>query len=245
MSADLIRLSDFVPEYARYYEVSPQEAAHDLYEIIESLFQEYAVRQGKLLPENVFWVGGARTSQPSSKGYELDFGGLRKYFKALAGSSGAEVSLLDCFCRADSDYTSIPARIVYSSRASLFECIVRAGIESPNFILGIDGLEEGGRRNSVEGLQAKELGYISKIISGLVNLVFEVDKAHSEQQLDKAGRERADKIKREASKLRNERKNFDLPKAILSLAEEAGVEMCKDARTFRRYMEGRSRPGKR
>jgi hypothetical protein len=119
MSADMIRLSDIVPEYTRYYEVSPQEAAHDLYEMIEILFREYAGRQGRLLPEHVFWVGGARTSQPSSKGYELDFGGLRKYFKALAVSNGAESSLLDCFCRADSDYTSIPARVVYSSRDGL------------------------------------------------------------------------------------------------------------------------------
>ncbi len=239
MSADLIRLSDFVPEYARYYEVSPQEAAHDLYEIIEALFQEYAVRQGKLLPEHVFWVGGARTSQRSRKGYELDFGGLRRYFKMLACSGEAGSSLLDCFCRADRDYTSIPARVVYSSRASIFEWIVGAGIESPSFLLGSDGSEGGKRLESVEGLLAKELGYISRIISGLVNLVMEVDKAHSEQPLDKAGRERADTIKRGVSRLKNDRKNFDLCKAVLSLAEDAGVDMCRDARTFRTWRDSR------
>lgn len=245
MTADVIRLTDLVPEYARYYEISAQEAAHDLCEIIEDSFQEYSSRQGKLLAGHVFWVGGARTSQPSRKGYEIDFGGLRKYFKLMAVSSDSDGSLLDCFCRAENDYTSVPARIVYSTRSSLFDWLVGAGIESPDFVLGTYGLEDGKRIDAVEGLQAKELAYVSKIISGLISLIIEVDKAHAEQQYDQANRERADIIKRGVSRLTNERRNFDLPKAVLSLAEDAGVDMCRDARTFRRYMEGRSRSGKR
>ncbi|WP_124319113.1 hypothetical protein [Pseudomonas chlororaphis] len=128
MNADFIRLSEFVPEYARYYDVSPQEAAYDLYEMIEALFQEYAARRGQLLPEHVFWVGGSRSSQLSVRGYELDFGGLRDYFKAWAGSTATESPLVDCFCRADDDYAIVPSRIVYSSRAFLVEWIVDAGI---------------------------------------------------------------------------------------------------------------------
>lgn len=37
MNADLIRLSDLVSECVRYYQITPQEAAYELHEVIEYL----------------------------------------------------------------------------------------------------------------------------------------------------------------------------------------------------------------
>lgn len=41
MSSDVKRLSDLVPNYARYYMVSHQEAAYALHELIQELSVEY------------------------------------------------------------------------------------------------------------------------------------------------------------------------------------------------------------
>jgi hypothetical protein len=43
MSDDLMRLSDLVLAYARFYKVSSHEAAYALYELIEGLYVEYGV----------------------------------------------------------------------------------------------------------------------------------------------------------------------------------------------------------
>lgn len=45
MSDDSMRLSDLAPMYARFYKVSPQEAAYALYELIERLYIEYGVNR--------------------------------------------------------------------------------------------------------------------------------------------------------------------------------------------------------
>lgn len=245
MNADLIRLSDLVPEYARYYEVSFQEAAYDLHELIEDLFREYAVRRGKFMPEHIFWVGGAKSSKRSTKGYELDFGGLRKYFKALVESPEAGNPLLNCFCRAESDYTNIPAGVIYLSRAALVEWILAAGIEPPDFILGGDTGKCIKGNDETDGFRAKELVFISSVISGLIDLIKEVHKAHTEPTLDDKARKRAEAIIRGASRLNSTRKNFDLPSAIKSLAEDAGVDMPRSPKTLKKYMGDQSIRGER
>lgn len=237
MNDELIRLSDLVPEYARYHEVSTQEAAYDLNELIEELYREYAVRLGRSMPDNIFWVGGAKSSKRSSKGYELDFGGLRRYFKSLVDSPETGSPLFNCFCRAERDYASIPAGVVYFSKSALVEWILSAGIEPPDFILGgnegecIEGSEE------TDELIEKEWVSIRKIISGLIELIREVHNSHAEPALGEEARKRAETIIRRASRLNPVRKNFDPYPVIISLAEVAGVDMPKSPKTLKRYAE--------
>lgn len=238
MNNELIRLSDLVPDYARYHNVSFHEAAYSLHELMEDLWVEYSVlRRIDQLPERLFWVGRVSSEKPSNRGYELDYDALLGYFKGLRESlPGTGSSLIKCFCNAVRDYKDIPVSAVYSSRAALGKWILDAGIEAPNFIL--DGHADKQAREDNEGgeLQVKELNSIGLIINGLINLIKEVDKAHAEQVLDEAAGKRADTIKRRALGLRSQRKNFDLCSAILSLADVAGVDMPKSHKTVRKYM---------
>ncbi len=240
MNYDLIRLSDLVPEYVRYHKVSFREAAYDLHELIEDLYREYTMRRGKLMPDHICWVGGAKSSHRSAKNYELDLGDLRKYFKALVDSPAVDNPLFNCFCRSERDYTNIPAEVVYLSREALVEWILAAGIDSADFILAGDARKRINKNEKTDGFQAKELASISLIISGLINLIREVNKAHADPSLDESTRRRAEAIKRSASRLNSTRKNFDLPSAITSLAEDAGVDMPRSPKTLKRYMGGQS-----
>tara|TARA_R100001244_G_scaffold130509_1_gene102716 strand:- start:8 stop:163 length:156 start_codon:yes stop_codon:yes gene_type:complete len=43
MNGDLIRLSEFVPEHARYHGIELQDAAHDLRELVKALSDHYVV----------------------------------------------------------------------------------------------------------------------------------------------------------------------------------------------------------
>ncbi|WP_339410227.1 hypothetical protein [Pseudomonas sp. EA_35y_Pfl2_R5] len=237
MNDDLIRLSDLVPEYVRYHEVSIQEAAYDLHELIENLYRECAVRLGTSMPDNVFWVGGVKSSQRSKKGYELDFGGLRKFFKALVDSPEAGSPLFNCFCRAENDYTSIPAGVVYLSKSALVEWVMAAGLEPPDFILDGNAEECSGGSEELGGFKGKELVSIRMIVSGLIELIREVHNAHAEPALDDKARKRAENIIRSASRLNNSRKNFNPYPDIVSLAEVAGVDMRKP-KTLEFYAEG-------
>lgn len=238
MNDELIRLSDLVPEYARYHKVSFHEAAYGLHELMEDLWAEYSVlRRIERLPEHLFWVGRVSSSKPSSSGYEVDYDVLLGYFKGMREPSpGIDNRLIKCFCNAERDYKDIPASVVYSSRAALSSWILDAGIEAPDFILdgNVDKRANGGSEG--EEFQAKELNSISLIINGLINLIKEVDKAHAEQPLDGASGKRADTIRRRAFGLRSPRKNFDLSSAILSLADAAEVDMPRSHKTLRKYM---------
>lgn len=239
MNSDLIRLSDLVSECVRYYQITPQEAAYELHEVIESLYREYAVRRGKMLPENLFWVGRVRSCQRSSKGYEIDFGSLRKYFSDRVDSPENVNVLLNCFCRAENDYENVPAGVIYLSKAALAEWIAAAGIEPPGFILGVsvDGYSRGGDQG--DELKTIELNNIGKIISGLIGLVKAVHNAHSEPSVNIEAKRRAENIIKAASRLNSDRKNFCPYPVILSLAEEAGIDMVKDFRTLERYAKGK------
>lgn len=58
MNDDVMRLSDLVPEYARYYKVSLQDAAYALHEIFVELDAHHHSRQPyKAIPDQVVWVG--------------------------------------------------------------------------------------------------------------------------------------------------------------------------------------------
>lgn len=236
MNDDQIRLSDLVAEYVRHHEVSTQEAAYDLHELIENLYRECAARLGSSMPDHVFWVGEAKSSQRSKKGYELDFGGLRKFFKALIDSPEGGSPLLNCFCRAENDYTSIPAGVVYLSKSALVEWVMASGLEPPDFILGGNTEECLGDSEDPTGFKGKELVSIRMIVSGLIELIREVHNAHTEPASDDKARKRAENIIRCASRLNNPRKNYNLYPDIISLAEVAGVDMRKP-KTLKWYAE--------
>lgn len=244
MNDDVIRLSDLVPEYARHYKVSPQEAAYALHELIVDLYSEYHVkREEKVFPEYIFWVGRVGCSRRAAKSYKLFFNGLIEYFNNLFNPSpDTDDGLVRCYCVSDNVPKGIPAGIVYLSRAALGEWVLDAGIEPPELMFSSNADRGAKEIEGAKEFKTIELGYISKIISGLVELVKEVDKAHSVQLLDDAGRRRADAIKRGASRLNNPaRKNFDLYSALISLAEDAGVDMPKDHKTLRKYMRGQTK----
>lgn len=237
MNDDLIRLSDLVPEYARYYEVSFQEAAYNLHELIEQLFREYTLKRGKPLPEQIWCVGGAKSSQRSSKGYELDFGGLKNYFKALFDSHEASNPHINCFSRTDSDYTSIPPSVVHFYKAALVEWIQAADIEPPAFILDGNAGDCSTDSEDTDEFNEKELVSIRRIISDLIELIIEVNNAHTAPTLDDEERKRAENIIRVASWLNSSRKNFNPYPVVISLADVAGVEMRKSWKTLKWYAE--------
>lgn len=238
MNDDLIRLSDLVPEYACYYELSFQEAAYDLHELIEKLFNEYAMKRGKPLPEQIWCVRGTKSALRSNKGYELDFGALQKYFKALADSPEAGNPLISCFSRTESDYTNIPPSIIHFYKSALSEWIKAAGIEPPVFILGSNAGDCSKDSEDTDEFSEKELISIRQIVSGLIQLIKEVHNAHSAPALDNDARKRAEEIIRVASRLNSSRTNFNQYSVVIQLAEAAEVEMRKSWKTLKAYAEG-------
>lgn len=244
MNDDVIRLSDLVPKYASYYKVSPQEAAYALHELIVGLYSEYHVkREEMVVPDHIFWVGRVGCSQRSPKSYKLFFNGLIEYFNSLFNSPPeTDSGLVRCYCVSESDAKDIPAGIVCLSRAALGEWILEAGIETPEFILSSNASESAKKDKRASELKEQELGTISKIMNGLVDLIKEVDKVHRELPTDYDGKKRADKIKSHACRLNNPpRRNFDVYSALISLAEDAGVDIPTDHQTLRKYMRAQSK----
>lgn len=237
MTDELIRLCDLLPMYSNYHGVSLPEAAFGLYELMDEAFLAYLGRSEELLPERLFWVGRVGSSEPSARGYVLGHEGLLKYFKGLCDSSDG-IQSINCFCHAEYEYTNVPASIVYSSKEALSEWLKNAGVSDHPFVLdaGANSREYGGSG----AVSSKELNSISLIVNGLVELIKEVDKAHTVQGLDAAAQMRADAIKRRALGVRSVRKNFNPCMAILSLADAAQVEMPKSHKTLGKFMKGHS-----
>ncbi|NMX37132.1 hypothetical protein HBO34_04465 [Pseudomonas veronii] len=238
MNDDLMRLSDLVPEYARCYRVSTQEAAHALHELIEELYVEHGVNRWRPNSiNNIFWVGGAGDPKRTSRSYVLYFQLLSKYFYNIFESPlEIEKSLVNCYCEDDQQSKNIPASVIFFSKPAFGEWIFDAGIEVPSFL--VDGItcREAVGDDERKAFQTKELNSISLIINGLIRLINEVDRAHAEQTLDDTARRRASAIRHRASKLRSSRKSFDIGLAILSLADAAEVDMPKSQKTLRKYM---------
>lgn len=244
MKDDLMRLSDLVPEYVRYYKVRPQEAAYALHELVEELYIEHGENRGNRLSlNNIFWVGTTGSSKRSARAYSLHFQLLSKYFYDFCDSPpGVDNSLVNCYSRDDEQFKNIPASVVCFSKAALGEWILDAGIEPPEFILSSNAGEGAEKDKAGSGFKEQELGTIRKILNGLVDLIKEVDKAHRELPTDYDGKKRADKIKAHASRLNNPpRKKFDVYSALISFAEDAGVDIPKDHQTLRRYMRAQSK----
>ncbi|AOE87965.1 hypothetical protein [Pseudomonas sp. TCU-HL1] len=245
MNNDVMRLSDLVPEYARHYRVSPQEAAHALHELIEELYIEHGEKRGNRSSLNdIFWVGMAGFPQRSARAYSFYFELLSKYFyDSCDAPSSANNGLVNCYSRDDEQFKDIPASVIYFTRSSLNEWIIDAGITPPGFILSSNACDQPKEDKRGSELKTIELGTISKIMNGLVNLIKEVDKAHRERPADRDGKKRIESILSAASRLHSPRENFDLYSAVISLAEDAGVDMPKDHKTLRKYMRAQSNSG--
>lgn len=240
MSEDLIRLSELVPEHARYHGMELQSAAHDLREIIELLADYYFQSGGGELPERVCWVGRASSSSRSAKRYMIDFESLLSYFGRW-DSTGAP---FECYSKTEQKYSEIPAGCVYFSKALMADWAAGAGLDSFRYMVEV----EDENLDVSEGVRGKELRKIESLTQGLARLIVEVDRAHAdpvqnrevrtEQEVMDALR-RAEIIKRRASDLRTPRRsNSNLYADLMRLAEAAGVELPKSHVTIRKYMEG-------
>lgn len=238
VSDDSMRLSDLAPMYARFYKVSPQEAAYALYELIERLYIEYGVnRFSPCSVNNIFWVGSVGNYKRSARTHVIYFQELSRYFYNIFCSPPRnDNSNLDCYCEDVRQSISVPASVVYFSRSALSEWILNAGFESPDFIVSDKSTE---KRNKAGGdeFSQQELGSIIKVMKGLLEVVKAVDKAHREPPSDYDGVRRANKIKSYAYMFNNPpRENFDVCSHLILLAEEAGIDMLSCHKTFRKYM---------
>ncbi len=241
MSGDVMRLSDLVPEYARYYRVGTQDAAYALHE----LFVEMDSEQGRTIPDDVMWIGRVGSSAPAYSAKVLDirvleFSNLAKYFSDSAGlSCNSESRFVGCTYIVDGciEHKYIPPSMVYLSKPLLGKLIYDATSQALGFLVNnTPSLML--HSNTDKGLTTKERNSVAKIIKGLVDLVQEVGKAYSDQPLDDKARKRADSIKRDVSRIINpSRKKQNLPLKIRDLADVAGVEMVRDPETLRRYMD--------
>ena len=84
---------------------------------------------------------------------------------------------------------------------------------------------------------------IGQIISGLVDLIKEVDRAHTEQPVDDKARMRADTIKLRAARLHDSSSIYNLCTTILNLADAAEADMPRSHKTLEKYMDDSFRKG--
>ncbi|MGX0954484.1 hypothetical protein AB7M18_000612 [Pseudomonas viridiflava] len=243
MNNDLMRLSDLVPAYSRFHKVSDQEAAYALHELIEELYVEHGVNRFRPNSINdIFWVGSLGGFERSTRLCMLYFQSLSKYFYDLFESSSVDQKdLLSCYSEFSQQSVNIPAKVVCFSRVALFEWIVDAGFKAPQFILAGD-VNKVGEVKGGDGFSEKELGSISRLMNGLVDIIKAVDQAHREPPANYHGKMPADNIKGYAYMLSNPpRQNSDVYNILISLAEEAGVDIPTD-KTLKKYMRKQPKP---
>ncbi|AZD52729.1 hypothetical protein C4K19_0923 [Pseudomonas chlororaphis subsp. aurantiaca] len=244
MSDDAVRLSELVPEYSRYYNVTPKEAAHALHELIDDLYSEHGEKRGNRLSINeVFWVGKPDSSKRAARNYNFHFQLLSQYFQGFfASASEVSPGCVSCYSEFDERFKDVPASLVWLSRCKFSEWVLDAGIDPPESISKAGVARKVLEDSSDSTLKTLELESIRKIMVGLVRLIKEVDKAHCEQPVDYDDKRRSDRIKLRASRLNNPpRKNTDLYRELIEFAEDAGFELVKDRQTLRRYMHGESK----
>lgn len=206
--------------------------------MIEGLYVEHGVNRFRPNSVNdIFWVGSFVGFERSPTSYVLYFQSLSKYFYDLFDSpSEYKKDTLSCYCENSQQSVNIPAKIVCFSRLALFEWVVGVGFKAPEFILADAVIKDADKGKSDNGLGEHELGTISKIMNGLLDTIKAVDQAHREPPADYNGKKRADSIRSYAYMLtKPPRKNFDIYNALISLAEEAGVDMPTH-KTLRKYM---------
>lgn len=239
MSDDSMRLSDLAPMYARFYKVSPQEAAYALYELIERLYIEYGVnRFSPYSINNFFWVGSVGSYKRSPRTHVIYFQELSRYFYDIFSlPQQDDKNNLDCYCEDAQQSIKVPASVVYFSRSALSEWILNAGIESPDFMISEKLAGKGNKAGGADEFSRQELGSIVKVMKGLLEIIKAVDKAHREPPKDYHGENRAQRIKNLANLFNNPpRDGFDVCSHLILLAQEAEVDMLSCHKTFRKYM---------
>ena len=236
---DEVSLPELVSGYADYYGGDVPEAAHALHESIDELYKIYKPQGKTALPSHVFWVGRPDSSKQSIRKYKIFFEGVLNYFDGLHDSVSRDgVDLIPTYCESDRDARDVPVGLVYLSKKNLAEWFEQAGIEGPQYLLVDKPSVTAEVNNEGQVLQAKELGSISLVISGLVNLIKEVDKAHAGQSIGDEAKKRADTIKRIAARLHSSRTIYNQCLTILDLADAAETDMPKSHKTLKKYMTG-------
>ncbi|NIM32080.1 MAG: hypothetical protein GTN60_12280 [Pseudomonas stutzeri] len=234
MNDDQMRLSDLLPEYARYNKLTPQEAAHALHELFEELYIKHSeTLENRLSLNSIFWVEGAKSSERKARPYRLNFQLFSKYFYDIFNSSPKiENGLINCYSEASEQFKNIPASVIYFSRTNLGEWIQTVSTEPLGFLFN-----EASEKNSckpskeeIKAFQGKELVSIRGLARGLVEIIIEVDRAHRglSKKLD------PDAILLAGSELDLELKASKWHEILATLAEAAEVE---DFRSNRRTLE--------
>ncbi len=183
MNDDVMRFSDLVPEYARYYKVSLQDAAYALHELFIELGSDHHSKQPyKAIPDQVIWVGRVGSPARSTKTYKLYFSVLAEYFNDLISSSfNSEAKFVRClFVGEYSDNKNIMPSMVYLSKTLLGKLIYVASNEHPGFLFS-DESEKNQCKPSeeeIKAFQGKELVSIKGLARGLIEMIIEVDRAH-------------------------------------------------------------------
>lgn len=232
-----MRLSDLVPEYARYYKTSLQEAAYALHELIEGLYIEHGETLEKRLSlNNIFWVEGAGSSQREVRSYSLYFQFLSKYFYDLCNSSiGIDNNLVRCYSKDAEQFKNIPASVIFFSRTALGEWLQGVSAELPSFLF-YEKFERNLCKPSEEEIkvfQGKELVSIQGLARGLIEMIIEVDRAHRgvSAKIDPEG------ILIAAHKLGLESSSTEWYETLVALAKAVEVEDFRSNRkTLRRYV---------
>ena len=137
MNDDVMRLSDLVPEYARYNKVTLQDAAYALHELFIALESDHHSKQPyKAIPDQIIWVGRVGSPARSAKAYKLYFSVLAEYFNDLIDSNcNSESKFVRCLYTGEhSDNKDIMPSMVYLSKSLLGQLIYDAANESLGFL---------------------------------------------------------------------------------------------------------------
>jgi len=183
MSNDVMRLSDLVSEYARYYRVSLHDAAYALHELFIELNFNHQFRQPhEAISDQVIWVGRVGSPTRSLKPYKLYFSVLAEYFNSLIGLSvESEPNFVQCLYVGEPyESKDIMPSMVYLSKALLGELIHETVNESLGFLFNEDSAEYPcmSSEKETKAFQGKELVSIQGLARGLIEMIIEVDKAH-------------------------------------------------------------------
>lgn len=238
MNDDVMRLSDLVPEYARYYRVSLQDAAYALHELFIELSSNHQSKQPhQAIPDEVIWVGRIGNSTRSLRPYKLYFSVLTEYFNSLIGSSDeSEPKFVRCLYTGEPyENKDIMPSMVYLSKSLLGELTHETVNESLGFLFNEDPEKYSGMSSEKEtkAFQGKELVSIQGLARGLIEMIIEVDKAH--RGLSKKTNPAA--ILLAASQLDLNKRPSKWRSALADLAAAAEVEDFRgNRRTLEKYV---------
>lgn len=238
MNDDVMRLSDLVPEYARYYKVSLQDAAYALHEIFAELGAHHHSRQPyKAIPDQVIWVGRVGSPARSAKVYKLYFSVLAEYFNGLIGSSdNFESKVVRCLYVGErTDSKDIMPGMVYVSKSLLGKLIGEAINDSLGFLFNKEPEKDSYRlsKEEIKIFQGKELVSVQGLARGLLEMIIEVDRAHRgvSKKID------PEAILIAAQKLGQESSDTEWYEDLAALARAVEIEDFRSNRkTLKRYV---------